>query len=64
MPVEPLFPYFFAIAAVRIAAVLSRMIRGSTGRPSSRDLRTSLPEMKTGFSSLWLSIRSTRPIDS
>ena len=57
-------PYFFAIAAVRIAAVLSRMIRGSTGRPSNRHLRTSLPEMNTGFSSLWLSIRSTRPADS
>ena len=32
---------------VRIAAVLSRMMRGSTGRPSTRALRTSLPEMKT-----------------
>jgi hypothetical protein len=55
--------YFFVIAAVRIAAVLSRMIRGSTGRPSRSALRTSLPEMNTGFSSLWLSIRSTRPSD-
>jgi len=56
-------PHFFAIAAMRIAEVLSRMIRGSTGRPSKSALRTSLPEMNTGFSSLWFSIRSTRPRD-
>ena len=43
--------YFFPIAACRIAAVLSRMIRGSTGRPSIKALRTSLPEMNSGFSS-------------
>ncbi len=55
------FPF---IASCKIAAVLSRMIRGSTGRPSISALRTSLPEMKTGFSSGWLSIRSTRPSDS
>ena len=34
----PKAPYLPAIAAVRMAAVLSRMIRGSTGRPSSRRL--------------------------
>ena len=31
---------------------------------STSDLRTSLPEMKTGFSSLCFSIKSTRPADS
>jgi len=56
--------YLPAIASARIRAVLSRMIRGSTGRPSVRALRTCLPEMNTGFSSAWFSIRSTRPIDS
>lgn len=56
--------FFPAIAAARMLEVLSRMIRGSTCRPSTRHLRTSLPEMKTGFSSGWLSIRSTRPSDS
>ncbi len=53
-----------AIASARIFDVLSRMMRGSTVLPSSSDLRTSLPEMNTGFSSLWFSIRSTRPSDS
>ncbi len=55
--------YLPAMASARMRAVLSRMIRGSTGRPSIRALRTSLPEMKTGFSSVWFSIRSTRLID-
>ena len=43
---------------------LPRMMRGSTVLPSSSVLRTSLPEMNTGFSSLCFSIRSTRPADS
>ena len=56
--------HFPCIAAVRIRAVLSRMMRGSTGRPSTSALRTSLPEMNTGFSSAWFSIRSTRFIEA
>ena len=56
--------FLWARARVRMRAVLSRIIRGSTGRPSNRQRRTSLPEIKTGFSFGWLSIRSTRPMDS
>jgi len=52
------------IASARIFDVLDRIIRGSTSLPSNSVLRTSLPEMNTGFSSLWLSIKSTRPADS
>lgn len=54
----------FDIASARICDVLGRMIRGSTCLPSSSVLRTSLPEMNTGFSSLWFSIKSTRPAES
>src|SRR5262249_32750769 len=53
-----------AIAAARMRDVLGRMMRGSTSRPSVRARRTSFPEMETGFSPGWLSIRSTRPADS
>ncbi len=56
--------YLPCMASARIREVLSRMMRGSTSLPSTSDLRTSLPEMKTGFSSLCFSIRSTRPADS
>ena len=56
--------YLPCMAAARIRDVLSRMIRGSTVVPSTRALRTSLPEMKTGFSSLCFSIKSTRPTES
>jgi hypothetical protein len=44
--------------------VLGRMMRGSTSRPSTSAFRTSFPEIYTGFSPGWLSVRSTRPIDS
>ncbi len=53
-----------AIASARIFDVLGRMMRGSTCSPFKSVLRTSLPEMNTGFSSLWLSIKSTRPAES
>ena len=52
------------IAAARIRDVDGRMMRGSTSRPSSSAFRTSFPEMATGFSLGWLSVRSTRPADS
>ena len=56
--------YDLCIAATRISEVLSRMMRGSTFSPSSSVWRTCLPEIKTGFSSEWFSIKSTRPSDS
>jgi hypothetical protein len=52
------------IAAARISEVDSRMTRGSTISPSWRVALTALPEMKTGFSSEWFDIKSTRPSDS
>lgn len=53
------------IAAARMEDVLSRMMRGSTSLPACSVVRTSLPEMNTGFSSLGcFSIRSTRPTES
>ena len=52
------------MAAARMRDVLGRMMRGSTSRPSVSALRTSLPEIDTGFSPGWLSIKSTRPADS
>ena len=52
------------MASARIADVLGRMIRGSTCSPCCKVARTCLPLMKTGFSSGWRSIRSTRPSDS
>ena len=61
--IEELFTHCF-MAAARICEVLSRMMRGSTNSPFCKVARTSLPEMKTGFSSEWFSIKSTRPSDS
>ena len=56
--------YAVFIAAPRMRLVVGRMTRGSTCSAFSRDARTSLPEIETGFSSLCSSHKSTRPHDS
>ena len=52
------------ILALVASEELGRMIRGSTMSPRWSVARTSLPLIDQGFSSLWFSVRSTRPIDS